>query len=78
MTLTVAAVAIAACGIIAVTCVELLSVVVICVPLNVTKACGLKLLPITCSGKAGPPAVAFGGLKLAIAGIALGVIDREP
>jgi hypothetical protein len=70
---TVWAVAIAACGIMAVTWPALSGVVVICVPLKVTNAPEPKLLPSTFNGKAGPPAVALGGLKLAIVGTVPGV-----
>jgi len=68
VTVAVPAVAIAACGIIAVTMAELLTAVVMFDPLKVTNACDPKLVPMTCSEKAGPPAVALAGLKLAIVG----------
>ena len=79
MTGTVAAVAIAACGIMAVTSPELSCTVAIFVLLKVTKACVLKLLPSTFNGKAGPPAVALAGLKLVIVGATPGVaMECEP
>ena len=70
---TVWAVAIAACGIMAVTWPELFHVVDICALLNVTTACEPKLAPMTCNEKAAPPAVAFGGLKLVMLGAVPGV-----
>ena len=69
MTVAVPAVAIAACGIIAVTMAELLTAVVMFDPLKVTNACDPKLVPMTCSEKAGPPAVALAGNgKIVLAG----------
>lgn len=61
VTVAVPAVAISAAAIAAVSCVELMNVVVLATPLNFTTDVDMKPAPFTVKVKAAPPAVALGG-----------------
>ena len=61
VTLAVPAVAISAASIAAVTCVVLMNVVVLAVPLNFTTEVDTNPVPLTVSVNAAPPAVALVG-----------------
>src|SRR5439155_25140241 len=78
----VPAVAIAEAGIAAVSCFPVTKVVVWLVPLNLTTALLLKLLPLTVNVKAGSPAFALSGESSVMAGTTpgcgVGVLEGDP